>query len=113
MPKPPDIYDNARFEQIACAGLQPKYNGSPDELIPTLNTIHIRRQNEAWYSATFLIQDNIQIDLVRQFSQAHLDAVQNKAKPLWDSPTSLTERHVRGSETYNSHLLALFLMNSV
>jgi hypothetical protein len=44
MPKPPDIYDNARFEQIACAGLQPKYNGSPNELIPTLNTIHIQRK---------------------------------------------------------------------
>lgn len=28
-PKAPDIFDNARFEQIACAGLQPKYNGSP------------------------------------------------------------------------------------
>jgi hypothetical protein len=41
-PKVPDIFDNAKFEQIACAGLQPKYDGSPNELIPTLNAIHIR-----------------------------------------------------------------------
>jgi hypothetical protein len=35
-PRTPDIFDNAKFEQIACVGLQPKYNGSQDELIPTL-----------------------------------------------------------------------------
>jgi hypothetical protein len=51
--KKPDIFDNAKYEQIACNGLQPKYDGSPDELIPTLNAMHIRRQNEAWYVATF------------------------------------------------------------
>jgi hypothetical protein len=28
--KVPDIYDNAKFEQIACSGLDPKYNGSPE-----------------------------------------------------------------------------------
>jgi len=32
-----DIYNNARFEQITCAGLLQKYDGSPDNLIPTLN----------------------------------------------------------------------------
>jgi hypothetical protein len=32
----PDIYDNAKFEQIACAGLAPKYDGSPDNLVPML-----------------------------------------------------------------------------
>jgi hypothetical protein len=26
-----DVYDNARFEQITCAGLAQKYNGSPDK----------------------------------------------------------------------------------
>jgi hypothetical protein len=112
-PKTPDIFDNARFEQIACAGLQPKYNGSPEELIPTLNMIHIRRQNEVWYAATFLPQDGDQVDLVRQFSQVRLETVKNNASLLWDSPNSLTQRHTRGSETYNSRLLALFFMNSI
>lgn len=80
-----------RFEQIARADLQPKYNGSPQELIPPLNMIHIQCQNDALYTATFLTQDQGQIDLVQQFSQVRLDTVQNKAKWLWDSPTSLTQ----------------------
>jgi hypothetical protein len=113
VPKVPDIFDNAKYEQIACAGLQPKYNGSPDELIPTLNMIHIRRQNEVWYAATFLRQDDSNIDLVRQFSQIKHETVQSKAKELWDSPTSMSSRHTRGTETYNSRLLALFLTNSL
>lgn len=75
--------------------------------------IHIRRQNEAWYTATFLFQDHQQIDLIRQFSQVRLETVQEKAKLLWDSQSSLIQRHTRGSETYNSRLLALFLMNSI
>jgi hypothetical protein len=56
-PKPPDMFDNAKFEQIACAGLKPPYNGSSSDLIPTLNAIHFRRQNEVWCSATILQQD--------------------------------------------------------
>jgi hypothetical protein len=112
-PKPPDIFDNAKFEQIACAGLQPKYNGSSDELIPMLNAIHIRRQNEVWYSATFLIQDGVTIDLVRHFSQVKQATIQDNAKELWDVPTSLTLRHTRGTAMYNTRLQALFLMNSL
>ena len=57
-PKIPDVFNSAKFKQIAFAGLQPKYNGSPNELIPMLNAIHIQRQNEVWYAATFLIQDS-------------------------------------------------------
>jgi hypothetical protein len=37
-----DIYNNTGFKQIACAGLPQKYDRSPDNLIPTLNLIHIR-----------------------------------------------------------------------
>ncbi len=66
-PKVPDIFDNAKFKHITHTRLQPKYNSSPDELIPTLNAIHIRHQNEVWYAATFIIQDNESIDLVRHF----------------------------------------------
>lgn len=68
-PKSPDIFDNARFEQVSFMGLNQKYDRSPDELIPTLNAIHIRRQNEVWYAANFLVQNNKQIDLVQKFSQ--------------------------------------------
>ncbi len=76
--KKQDIFDNAKYEQIACNGLQPKYDGSPDELIPTLNTMHIQHQNEAWYVATFLIQDGSPIDLVWQFSQVRQETVQKR-----------------------------------
>jgi len=31
----PDIYDNASFDRITCAGLPQKYDGSQDNLIPT------------------------------------------------------------------------------
>jgi hypothetical protein len=27
--KVPDIFDNAKYEQIACAGIKPHYDGSP------------------------------------------------------------------------------------
>jgi hypothetical protein len=69
-PKTPDIFDNAKFEQIACAGLQPKCNGSLDELIPTINAIHIWHQNKVWYSATFMVQQGISFDLIGFFPRS-------------------------------------------
>jgi hypothetical protein len=39
---PPDIWDNAKVEQIICSGLKPLYDGTPEKLIPTMNLIHIR-----------------------------------------------------------------------
>jgi hypothetical protein len=89
----PDIYDNARFEQIACAGLQQKYDGSPDQLIPTINLVHIRRQNEVWSSATYIMQDGKKIDMIQQFSQVLPQTVQDQAKLLWDDPDVDTNRH--------------------
>ncbi len=111
-PKVLDIFDNAKFEQVACAGLQPKYNGSPDELIPTLNAIHFQHQNKVWYAATFLIQNGQFIDLLCHLSRITQDTIKNKAKELWDNQDSLTLRHTRGTEMYNSRLLAVFLINS-
>jgi hypothetical protein len=35
-----DIYSNTRFKQVACAGLSPKHDGSPDNLIPTQFNSH-------------------------------------------------------------------------
>jgi len=53
----PVIYDNAHFEQIACTGLVQKYVGSPNNLIPTLNLIHIRRQDEVWEPTAHIIYE--------------------------------------------------------
>jgi hypothetical protein len=66
-PPKSDIYDNARFEQSACAGLSQKYDGTPDPLIPTLNLIYLCRQNEVWNEATFMSANGVIVDLVHQF----------------------------------------------
>jgi hypothetical protein len=110
---PPEIYKNARFEKVACAGLDSKYDGSPDALIPTLNLIHLRRQNKVWCTATYHVQDGISIDMIRQFSKVSLSSVQSTAAQLWDDPQSHIHRHMRGTKAYCSRLFGLFLLNSL
>jgi hypothetical protein len=66
MPKP-NIYDNAKFEQISCMGLAHKYDSSPDNLVPMLNLIHLWCQNKVWYSTTFLSVYGQKIDLIKDF----------------------------------------------
>jgi hypothetical protein len=60
-----DMWENVKIEQIICSGIKPIYDGTPDNLIPTLNSIQIRRRNEVWYPATFMVQDGKSIDLIR------------------------------------------------
>jgi hypothetical protein len=108
----PDIYDNARFEQIACTGLQQKYDGSLDRLIPTINLIHICHQNEVWSSATYIMQDGKKLDMIQQFSQVLPQTVQDQAKLLWDDPDVDVNRHKRGTATYTARLFGVFLLNS-
>jgi hypothetical protein len=78
-------------KQIACTGIKPLYDGSPQELIPTLNAIHIRSQNESWYRATFILQDGETLDLVRQFSKVKHNVVLNQARLLWADLDSNTQ----------------------
>jgi hypothetical protein len=109
----PDMWDNAKVKQIICAGIKPAYNGFPDQIIPTLNLINIHRRNEVWYSATFLMQENVKIDLVMQFSQVKEATVLANAAALWDRPDATMQSHTRGTSTYNNCLLGVFLMNSL
>jgi hypothetical protein len=109
----PDIYANARFEQIACAGLPVKFDGSPEQLIPTLDLIHIRRINEVWHSATYVKKNNVVIDLIHQFSKVTLADIQNQAKVLWTAPDVELLRHTHGTATYNARLFGVFLLNSL
>lgn len=111
--KTPDMFDNARFEQLACTGLKPRYKGTADALIPFLNSIHIRHQNKVWYPATFILQDDIQVDLIRHFSKVTSDTIHQRAKELWQAPDAMMQRHTSGTATYNAHLLGVFLMNSI
>ncbi len=57
------------------------------------------------------MQDGLQLDIIRNFSKLRLETVLNQAKLLWDASNAVTERHVCGTQIYNSRLLALFLMN--
>jgi len=65
----PDMWDNAKVEQIICAGLKQVYDGSQEKLLPTLNLIQIRRKNEVWCPASYMLQDLKTVDVVQQFSQ--------------------------------------------
>lgn len=109
----PDIYGNAQFEQIACAGLQQKYDGSSNQLIPTLNLVHIQWQNEVWSSATFILQDGKKIDMIQQFSQVLLQTVPDQAKLLWDEPDVDLNHHKGGTAAYTARLFGVFLLNSL
>jgi len=108
-----DMWDNAKIEQIICSGLKPPYDGSPDGLIPTMNLINIRRKNEVWYPATFIVQDQQKLDLVMHFSQVKEVTVLAQAKRLWSALDATTQSHTRGTDTYNNRLLGVFLMNSL
>jgi hypothetical protein len=109
----PDIFDNAKYEALACIGLKPRYDGSPKDLLPTLDLIDVRRKNEAWYHATLIDQDGGQVDLITQFSKVKTAVVLTQAKNRWDVPDAMNTSHLHGSETYSARLLARFLQNSL
>jgi len=112
--KPLEAFVNAKYEQIACAGLKPRYTGSPSDLIPRLNLIHMRGQNKKWYLATFLIDTNgTSIDLILEFSKVSELAVLTRAKAIWDDPRIATNQHLHGTEVYNTPLFGVFLTNSL
>lgn len=60
-----------------------------------------------------MVQDGSKLDMVRNFSQLHQETVLNQAKSLWNNPNATIERHLRGTDLYNSRLLAVFLMNAL
>jgi hypothetical protein len=106
----PDAFDNAKHELITCAGLKPRCNSSPNDLILTLNLIHIRHQHETWYSATFVTDSSgTQIDLIKQFLKPSGTDILAKAKSTWikiiSSPTNtcMEQRHMQGFWSISYH----------
>jgi hypothetical protein len=71
-PRPSDMWENAKVEQTICSGLRLLYDGSPENLI---HLLYIRRKNEVWMPATFILQVSVQVDLVLQFSKVTHDTV--------------------------------------
>jgi hypothetical protein len=112
-PRPSDMWENAKVEHIICAGLKTTYDGSPNNLLPTLNLIHVRGTNEVWYPATFALQETETIDLILNFSKVKETTVLNQAKRLWDASNASLQSHTRGTDTNNNRLFGVFLMNSI
>lgn len=54
-----DLYNNAKYEDIARKSVLPRYDGTAKNLILYLNKNHMRCSNESWYSAIFVNQDGI------------------------------------------------------
>jgi len=64
--------------------------------------IHLCRQNEVWYEATFMSANGVTVDLVHQFSKVSLTTVKDQAKHLWSLSNASVQRHTRGIRLYNS-----------
>jgi hypothetical protein len=63
-PKYPGYYSNARYEDIICKPIKPAYDGNADQLVPFLNRLDIRRQDESWYPITFVHIKQQALDLL-------------------------------------------------
>jgi hypothetical protein len=62
--KPPEYYNNAKYEDIISKPMKPSYNGSSDQLILFLNHLDIWHQDEGWYPIAFLMIHNTKYDLI-------------------------------------------------
>jgi hypothetical protein len=85
--KHPDYYNNARYKDIICKPIKPAYDGSADQLVPFLNRLDIRRQDESWYPITFVRIENQTLDLLRHFTKVDESVILHQAKTRWDSVT--------------------------
>jgi hypothetical protein len=72
-----------------------KYVGSPDELSPALNLIHLCRRTELWYSGTFLTMNGQAIDLINDFSRVSLQSAKQQAILLQNVANVDTLQHTR------------------
>lgn len=63
--KTPDYYNIAKYEDIICKGIKPPHDGSSEHLIPFLNCIDIRQQDESWYPPSIVTIGTNPFDLTR------------------------------------------------
>jgi hypothetical protein len=103
--KIPDYYNIAKYEDIICRGIKPPYDGTPDQLIPFLNRLDIRRQDESWYPSTIFILDDKTFDLTRHFAKVSEEDITNAAKQRWSSPSVAIDKITLDNPTYNARVL--------
>jgi hypothetical protein len=93
--------------------LKPAYDGSSEQLIPFLNRLDIRRQDEGWYPITFLTIQYNKYDLIRHFTKIDESVMLQEAKIRWTSTTLAVDKHTIDHPTYNARVLARLLLGSV
>jgi len=109
----PAYYSNAKYEEISCKGIKPLNNGSEEGLIPFLNKLDLRRQNEGWSPATYITIAEKRYDLtthVTLLNESHLKSI---TESQWTIPSVDQDKHTIGHVTYNACLLAMVILNSV
>jgi hypothetical protein len=109
----PEYYTNAKYEDLACKPIKPLYDGSPEQLVPFLNRLDIRRQDEGWYPITFLLIENNNLDLTRHFAKLDETVMIREAQQRWLSPTVNRDKHMVDHPTYNARVLGRLLLRSI
>jgi hypothetical protein len=113
IPKPPEYYNNAKYEDIISKPIKPPYDGSSEQLIPFLNRLDIRRQDKGWYPITFLTIHGIKYDLIRHFAKIDESIMLQEAELRWSSPHVSVDKHTIDHSTFNARVLARLLLGSV
>jgi hypothetical protein len=111
--KSPEYYNNAKYEDIISKPIKLPYDGSSEQLIPFLNRLDIRRQDEGWYPMTFLTIHGIKYDLIRHFAKIDELIILQEAELRWSSPHVSVDKHTIDHPTFNARVLARFLLGSV
>jgi len=109
----PDFHSLAKYEEIITKPICPAYDGLPDGLIPFLNRLDIRRQDESWYPITFLTVQQKSYDLLRHFTEVSEAAVLADAKSRWFSPTLQQDKFQITHQMYQACVLAKLLLASL
>jgi hypothetical protein len=111
--KPPEYYNNAKYEDINSKPIKPLYDGSSEQLIPFLNQLDIQRQDEGWYPITFLSIHGTQYDLIRHFTTIDESVMLQEATVRWMSSHVSTDKHTIDHPTFNARVLARLLLSSI
>lgn len=111
--KTTDHYNNAKYEDIICRPIKPTYDGSPDTLIPFLNRLDIRRQDETWKSITYISSEGKTYDIIRHFAKIPESVITANAKMRWTSDSVETDKYTFGHPTYLARCLARLLLCSI
>jgi hypothetical protein len=106
-------YNTAKLEDIICRPIQPAYDGKPDGLIPFLNKLDLRRQDESWSPATYFDHNGKTYDLTKNFTNIDKDVILQAAKTRWDSPTVFQDKITIDHPTYNARCLARVIIGSI